>query len=261
MSFARHRLSALLRIPPRSQLHTSAILAARGGRPRAPEAQSESAFDIFSEEDLTEPTEGDHTTSAGHLKLQQQRHLLYYMRLIEHEIPKLVAFRKPFVPPTSLQPLVIRSVSYGGEEHPVTSKRAVVVPVARLPLKDEAAIHKFKLLSGVRWSTEPPRGSGLTVEEGGGEHGYVKVSCEDFPKPAMNFKWASDTLDRLLYEANHGDTFADVPLDTRHLDAKARKGGKGEHARGRGSIRPSLKDFPKEWLPVSSPEAATFPPQ
>lgn len=32
----------------------------------------------------------DDATSAGHLLLQQQRQLLYYLRLIEHEMPKLV---------------------------------------------------------------------------------------------------------------------------------------------------------------------------
>lgn len=38
-----------------------------------------------------EPSETeDDTTVAGHLMLRQQRQLLYHMRLIEHEMPKLV---------------------------------------------------------------------------------------------------------------------------------------------------------------------------
>lgn len=38
-----------------------------------------------------EPSEtDDDTTVAGHLRLRQHRQVLYHMRLIEHEIPKLV---------------------------------------------------------------------------------------------------------------------------------------------------------------------------
>lgn len=32
----------------------------------------------------------DDTTSVGHLMLRQQRQMLFYFRLIEHEMPKLV---------------------------------------------------------------------------------------------------------------------------------------------------------------------------
>jgi small subunit ribosomal protein S35 len=177
--------------------------------------------------DLEPSAEDDDTTVAGHIVLRQRRQLLYHMRLIEHEMPKLVgecpwkkrtlerlsgvltktrtvclAFRKPFVPPTPETPLVVRSISYGGEEHPVTVKRVIVVPVAHLPLKDDAARHSLKLIAGTRWTPTPPRDSGIGSEEPGGEHGYVKISCEDFPRPAMNLKWASDALDRLVEEAN-----------------------------------------------------------
>lgn len=38
-----------------------------------------------------EPSETeDDTTVAGHIMLRQHRQLLYHMRLIEHEMPKLV---------------------------------------------------------------------------------------------------------------------------------------------------------------------------
>ena len=96
-------------------------------------------------------------------------------------------------------------MSYGGEDHPVSRKRTVVVPVAQLPLKDKDAIHTFKLLAGPRWTPEPPRDAGVGPEETSGEHGYFKISCEDYPKGPMNLKWASDTLDRLLATANVGD--------------------------------------------------------
>ncbi|KZT30657.1 hypothetical protein NEOLEDRAFT_1174047 [Neolentinus lepideus HHB14362 ss-1] len=196
------------------------------------------------------------TTVAGHILLEQQRQLLHYMRLIEHECPKLVAFRKPFnPPPLEVAPLVVRSISYGGEEHPATAKRAITVPVAKLPLKNDIAIHKMKLLAGIRWCPEPPKDSGISVSENAGAHGYIKISCEDFPRPAMNLKWASDTLDKLVDEANNNTRFADIPLDMRHLDAKAQKVSKG----GRGVQKgrpPSIRDFPKEWLPSPRLESA-----
>ena len=93
-------------------------------------------------------------------------------------------------------------MSYGGEEHPAIAKRTIVVPVAKLPLKNEQAIHKFKILAGVRWSPDAPKDAGISPSEGESDHGFFKISVEDFPKAAMNLKWASDTLDRLLAEAN-----------------------------------------------------------
>jgi small subunit ribosomal protein S35 len=179
----------------------------------------------WSADDIVE-NEND-SSSAGHLYLAQQRQNLHYLRLIEHEMPKLVgecsengpclrvfrssdacnpAFRKPFIPPTSETPLVVRSISYGGEEHPVTVKRALTVAVSQLPLKDKRAIYKFRLLAGVRWTPTPPKDSGIKLGESA-KHGYVKISCEDFPEPAMNLKWVSDRLDDLINEANVRSSF------------------------------------------------------
>lgn len=111
------------------------------------------------------------------------------------------AFRKPFIPPTSEAPVSVRSISYLTEDHPASNKRVLTVPVAHLPLKDEKAIHKLKLLAGARWSPLPPKDGGFRLGEAD-KHGYVKIACEDFPQPNMNLKWASDTLDRLVAEAN-----------------------------------------------------------
>ena len=44
--------------------------------------------------------------------------------------------------------------------------------------------------------------------------------------------------------------YADIPHDTRHLVAKARKAKLGEHRSERVFQRPTIKDFPKEWLPA-----------
>ena len=86
----------------------------------------------------------------------------------------------------------------------MTKKRVIVVAVSKLPLHSPQAIHKLKLLAGPRWSDRPPRDAGIGLEEDKrvGEHGYIKISCEDFPKPAMNLKWGSDILDNMLKEAN-----------------------------------------------------------
>ena len=85
-------------------------------------------------------------------------------------------------------------------------KRALTVAVSQLPLKDKGAIHKFRLLAGVRWTPTPPKDSGIKPGESA-EHGYVKISCEDFPEPAMNLKWVSDRLDELINEANNVRSF------------------------------------------------------
>lgn len=214
---------------------------------RIPLADEEANWDL--DEDFSR-FEDDDIPSTGHMYLDQQRQVLHYLRLIENEVPQLVGFRKPFVPPSSATPLVVRSIDYAGEKHPATVKRTVVVPVAYLPLKNEAAIHKAKLLAGVRWSEEPPKGSGMQGGDEEAKHGYIKVSCEDFPQPSMNLKWISDVIDMLLAEANDEShkSYQDLPLDTRHLEAKAMKAKKGEHIRGR-KHRPSIKDFPEEWLP------------
>lgn len=162
---------------------------------------------------------------------------------------------------------------YQSEEHPVARKRVIVVPVDALPLKGDVAIHKFKLLAGPRWTPEAPKGAGVGLSEETG-NGYLKISCEDFPHAGANLKWVSDTLNRLVVEANVSliilfsvfgpgliysllfqdtkDTFNDVPIDFRHVYAKAKKEKKGRHIRDRVFSRPSIRDFPKEWLPEQS---------
>ena len=62
---------------------TSSVLARRV---KAEEKlTSDQAFDILDDE-----FDDDDSASAGHLMLRQQRQVLYYLRLIEHEMPKLV---------------------------------------------------------------------------------------------------------------------------------------------------------------------------
>ncbi|KAL5535538.1 RSM24 [Sanghuangporus sanghuang] len=219
------------------------------GRPPPPILAQTGVF-LDEDEDIEEdiPYEEKHdygSSSLGHLLLRQQRHMLNYMRLIEHDMPNLVQFRERFAPPQSDRPLVVRSIDYGGEEHPATAKRSVVVAVSRLPLKDEKARHVFKLLAGPRWSPSAPPDAGIGPNEGHESDGYVKISCEDFPQPGMNLKWISDALDKLIEKANaKSRKYAQIPLDTRHLEARRVKAG------GNRGIRPSLRDFPSDWLPL-----------
>jgi small subunit ribosomal protein S35 len=59
-------------------------------------------LDVDENLDETIPYEermGYGSSSAGHLLLQQQRHMLQYMRLIEHDMPKLVGAYQVFLKP------------------------------------------------------------------------------------------------------------------------------------------------------------------
>lgn len=88
--------SSLFRAPllaqPRlsRQLHVSPPLAVA-----EQSNQKEEFLDAYEAEDMLDyDFDDDDTTSGGHLMLRQQRQTLYYLRLIEHELPKLVGTRK-----------------------------------------------------------------------------------------------------------------------------------------------------------------------
>ncbi|KAG9123013.1 hypothetical protein FRC07_000356 [Ceratobasidium sp. 392] len=199
------------------------------------------------------PDVGNDSTSMGHRLIRERRELLHYLRLIEYDVPRLAAFRKPFVPPPPTAPLSIRTFSYGGEPHPAEHKAVLVAPVARLGLDTPEAIHKFKLLAGVRWSPSAPRDAGFSTEEAGevGSEGFIKISSEQFPEARMNVKWCSDMVDELVRQAKDTskDSFKDVPLDTRHITAQTIKRRQGGHSHGQ-TKRPTIADFPTAWLPT-----------
>ncbi|KAG8778311.1 hypothetical protein FRC12_025040 [Ceratobasidium sp. 428] len=142
----------------------------------------------------------------GHRLIRERRELLHYLRLIEYDVPRLAAFRKPFVPPPPNTPLSIRTFSYGGEPHPAEHKAVLVAPVSRLGLPTPEAVHKLKLLAGVRWSPTAPRDAGFSTEEAAersefAKDGYIKISSEHFPEVRMNVKWCSDMVDELVRQA------------------------------------------------------------
>lgn len=155
--------------------------------------------------------------------------------------------RQKFRAPGVKDVVRVRHQHYQGEEHPATRKVDVVVSVEALErtkaLRSPQAAHKFRLLAGPRWNSESDE---------------VKIACEDFPHADLNENWCSDTLDRLVNEANvrrscrvcpNGltqwekdakDTFEDVPLDRRPTESRLRKTKKDK--------RVTLADYPKEWL-------------
>ena len=58
--------------------------------------------------DLEPSEEDDDTTVAGHIMLRQQRQLLYHMRLIEHEMPKLVGGSAEHMPFELLSAVLVK---------------------------------------------------------------------------------------------------------------------------------------------------------
>jgi hypothetical protein len=93
----------------------------------------------------------------------------------------------------------------------------LTVDTKSLPLTNPE-LHKFLLLVGPRYDP---------VQE------QIKMSCEKFQDRSQNFKWLSDTLDRLINEAKKDpESVSDVPLDLRHA-AKA-------------VSKPKVR-FPKAW--------------
>ncbi|KZV92509.1 hypothetical protein EXIGLDRAFT_647199 [Exidia glandulosa HHB12029] len=178
-----------------------------------------------------------------------QRQFLHYMRLIEGDMFMLQALRQPFVPPPADRPLSVRTISFGGEKHPATRKRVVTAPVTLLPLEGKAARHKLKVLAGPRWTLRPPRDAGFSEveDEAWGQHGYIKLSIEDFAEPVQNLKFASDTILNLVLAANDdSDSMKDIPIDERHVVTYyKRKPGFDKFGH-----RPSIADFPLEWLHI-----------
>lgn len=127
--------------------------------------------------------------------------------ILSTSISIFIGFRKPFEAPPPNAPLSIRTFTYSGEPHAAEHKAVLVAPVSGLGLRFPTAIHKFKLLAGVRWSLEVPRDAGFSAEEATegskfAEHGFIKISSEHFPEVRMNAKWCSDVLDELIKEAN-----------------------------------------------------------
>ncbi|KAJ1020148.1 hypothetical protein NDA16_004428 [Ustilago loliicola] len=184
----------------------------------------------------------DDVPTLGHAILQRKREMLQLLRTVEFEIPKLSSFRQTYTPPKPSQVLQFRFQHYQGETHPASRKVVLSVDIDALSkagaVKDAKSKHKLLLLAGSRFHAN---GGKEGLEQGKGE---IKISCELFPNERQNMKWCSDTLDALVKEANvRSEEVDDLPLDPRA--ELIREDKKRHYLR---ADRPSLKDFPKEWL-------------
>ncbi|KAF4125795.1 small subunit ribosomal protein S35 [Geosmithia morbida] len=170
-----------------------------------PEMDCEEVED-FDEDDMTE---------MAHAKLEEIKEMRQYARRAVYELPLLSELAKPFEPPTSKQVLRWRYTTYFGESHPAESKVVVQFSPDDLGLTAVQA-DKLRKLAGTRYNPETQ---------------LVKMSFEGFEHPAQNKRHLADVVGRLIASAKDGsDTFADVPLDTRH------------HV-----VKPKPR-FPKAWL-------------
>ena len=135
----------------------------------------------------------------------------------------------------------------------------MVVSVSRLGISPGESIHNIKLLAGRRWWRTIPKNAGIASGIASEKHGFIKVSCEDFPLSGMNLKWSNDFLEKLIQRAivramkshdtilihdiiqNVGTLLSSVQLDARHTDTKL--------LAITTLHQPMIKRFPKFWFP------------
>ncbi|SNX83665.1 related to RSM24 - mitochondrial ribosomal protein of the small subunit [Melanopsichium pennsylvanicum] len=182
----------------------------------------------------------DDVPTLGHAILARKREMLQLLRTVEFEIPKLSAFRQTYTPPKDKQYLKFRFQHFQGENHPASRKVVLSVNVDDLAkegaVKDAKSKHKLLLLAGSRFHSKG--------RQEDADKGEIKISCELFPNERQNMKWCSDTLDALVSEANvRTNEIDELPLDPRAGLTRADK--KRHYLR---ADRPSLRDFPKQWL-------------
>ncbi|KAF7529651.1 hypothetical protein G7054_g9794 [Neopestalotiopsis clavispora] len=145
--------------------------------------------------------------SIAHGKLDEHREYREYARIAAWQMPLLSKLAQPFEPPTKEQCLRFRYTSYMGENHPAASKVVVEFSPKDLGLTSAQQL-KLKKLLGARWNPET---------------NIAKMSCEQFDHQAQNKRYLADLVNKLVVEAKDPtDTFADVPLDTRHHKIKTK---------------------------------------
>lgn len=197
----------------------------------------------------------DDIPTYGHMRLQKQRQLLEYYRLVKHELPQLKELYEPFTPAPASHILEFQFTHYQGEPHPGARKVVLRVSVADLftagHLKTAQAKHKMLLLAGARWQptdleavvrvnaalAESPAALGEAYEKE--PLGTIKIASDQFPHEAQNTKWCSDVLDKMIAEAQTEPAFLDVPLDIRPYIKAPARGGRTHKA--------SLADYPSAW--------------
>lgn len=159
----------------------------------------------------------DNMSSLAHRELEQHKELREMVRIAAWEMPLLSHLSKPFQPPREDQVLKWRYTTYMGEPHPAARKVVVEFQPSRIPDLNTEQVSKLQKLAGARYNPSTQT---------------VKMSCESFETQAQNKRYLADTISKLIAEAQdlETDSFADVPLDTRHHKPRARP------------------QFPKAWI-------------
>ncbi|KAK8850604.1 hypothetical protein IAR55_004523 [Kwoniella newhampshirensis] len=205
----------------------------------------------------------DDATSLGWMRMFRIQEGEGLVRKIEEDREALRAANKTqFKPPTSSIRLT-STIDLSSPSSKFHTKSVLLVPVSSLPLPNEKAVHRLKLLAGPRWTPgRPGREEFLSEsdEAGEGKEGWVKISEERFANASQNRRSVSDILDRLVEAANDPNSPlpADTPLDTRHLLARHRKKRSRQNPFSwsaqqtflpRHEVVGGVRGFPAEWLP------------
>ncbi|EDK40385.2 hypothetical protein PGUG_04483 [Meyerozyma guilliermondii ATCC 6260] len=138
------------------------------------------------------------------------------MRTCAYEMPLLAKYRQEYKPrPNSETPLSLRFHSDFTDESNANNRKVTL----RCKIEDlnlnEKQQKKFMILSGNRFNHRD---------------GAVKFACAQYPEATQNARWLVDTFNRLLEQAKDlTDDFADVPIDTRHMQVKKSKPQFPEH--------------------------------
>lgn len=172
----------------------------------------------------------DELPSQAQDLVAQHREQRFYNRLAAYELPLLAQYRQPYKKlPVKTHPVQYRFTTYLGEDHPNASKVVLQTKTADLGL-NKRELHKFRLLAKTRYDHQTD---------------VFKMSSSKFPEAAQNARYLNDTFKRLLAESKDlTEDFSDIPLDTRHTQAKNLRKKKHNYV------------FPEEW---KRPEDAPKP--
>lgn len=158
----------------------------------------------------------------------ERRRVENYVRTCAYEMPLLAKLRKPYVPPTDAEsPLKLKYYTDFSNKTDAACNRKVELTVALADLNlTEAQQHKFKVLLGNKMN--------LVTN-------VLRIKSSAHLEAPQNARDVVTKFQRLLAEVTDAtkDTFADVPLDRRHM---------------RDEIRKSKARFPEEWKrPMDAP--------
>ncbi|VEU21742.1 DEKNAAC102759 [Brettanomyces naardenensis] len=175
-------------------------------------------------DDLDESNEYDEYPTIAQDIVRDFRDQLEFNRKAAYELPALAKYRQEYKPVSKeVKPVTYKYTTFLGEQNPGERKVVLQLNVSDLKLSDEVS-HKLKLLAGSRYD--------YTTD-------IFKMSSDKFLEPAQNASYLSDILNDLITESKRDpQEYADVPLDTRAVDARL---GKRQHRNKK------VYKFPEEW--------------